>query len=44
LKTPNQEVRVKANIRFIEKTAKHPDRWNLVKKLSERKAEVQEMI
>jgi hypothetical protein len=37
---PDQELRVKANIKFIERLAKHPDRWDLVKELSQRKAEV----
>jgi hypothetical protein len=39
----DQGLRVKASAKFIERIAKHPDGWNLVKGLSERKAEVQEM-
>jgi hypothetical protein len=34
LKTPDQELRVKASTKFIEGTVKHPDRWDLVKELS----------
>jgi hypothetical protein len=30
----------KANTKFIERIAKHPDGWDLVKDLSQRKAEV----
>jgi hypothetical protein len=40
LKTLDQELRVKASTRFIERMAKHPDEWSLVKELSQRKAEV----
>jgi hypothetical protein len=40
LKTPDQELRVKANTKFIERIAKHPDEWDLVKGLSQRKAEM----
>jgi hypothetical protein len=37
---PDQELRVKASTKFIERIAKHPDGWDLVKGLSQRKAEV----
>jgi hypothetical protein len=40
---PDQRLKVKASTKFIERIAKHPDRWDLVKELSQRKAEVQEM-
>jgi hypothetical protein len=40
LKTPDQELRVKASRKFIESIAKHPDGWDLVKELSQRKTEV----
>jgi hypothetical protein len=30
----------KASTKFIERIAKHPDGWGLVKELSQRKAEV----
>jgi hypothetical protein len=36
---PGQQLRV-----FTEKIAKHPDEWDLVKGLSQRKAGVKEMI
>jgi hypothetical protein len=38
-----QAVKSKASIKFMERTAKLPDGWDLVKELSQRKAEVQEM-
>jgi hypothetical protein len=44
LKTLDQELRVKASTKFIERIAKHPGGWDLVKELSQRKAEVQKMI
>jgi hypothetical protein len=34
------ELRVKASTKLIERIAKHRDEWNLVKELSQRKAEV----
>jgi hypothetical protein len=34
IETPDQELRAKASIRFIEKTAKHPDGWNFVEDCS----------
>jgi hypothetical protein len=34
-------VKSKANAKLIERTAKLPDGWDLVKELSQRKAEVQ---
>jgi hypothetical protein len=37
-------VKSKANTKFIESTAKHPDRWDLTKELSQRTAEVREVI
>jgi hypothetical protein len=40
VKTSDQESRVKASTKFIERTAKHPDKWDLVKELSQRMAEV----
>jgi hypothetical protein len=40
---PDQVLRVKASIKFIEKTAKLPDGWDLVKELSQRIVEVPEM-
>jgi hypothetical protein len=40
LKWLDQELRVKARAKFIERIAKHPDRWDLVKVLSQRMAEV----
>jgi hypothetical protein len=36
-------VKSKASTKFTKRTAKHPDGWDLVKELSHRKAEVQEM-
>jgi hypothetical protein len=33
-------VKSKASTKFIERVAKHPDRWDLVKELSQKKAEV----
>jgi hypothetical protein len=33
-------VKNKANTKCIERTAKHPNRWDLVKELTQRKAEV----
>jgi hypothetical protein len=41
---PDQELRVQASTKFIEKIAKHPDKWDLVKELTRRIAEVQKMI
>jgi hypothetical protein len=41
---PNQELRVKVSTKFIKRIVKHPDGWNLVKSLSERKTEVKEKI
>jgi hypothetical protein len=41
---PHWELRVKASTKFIERIAKHPDGWDLVKGQSQRKGEVQEMI
>jgi hypothetical protein len=38
------ELRVKASTKFIERIAKHPDRWDFVKGLSQTIAEVQDMI
>jgi hypothetical protein len=40
LKLPDQELKAKASTYFIERTAKHPDGWDLVKELRQRKAEV----
>jgi hypothetical protein len=37
---PDEELRVKASTKFIERIAKHPDGWDLVKEISQRKAEV----
>jgi hypothetical protein len=37
---PDQELRVKASTNFIERIAKLPDGWNLVKELSQRMAKV----
>jgi hypothetical protein len=37
---PDQELKVRANIKFIERAAKPVDRWNLVKELSQRMTEV----
>jgi hypothetical protein len=36
----DQELRVKASTELIGRIAKHPDRWDLVKKLSRSIAEV----
>jgi hypothetical protein len=36
LKTQDQELRVKASTKFIERIAKHTDRWDLVKELSKK--------
>jgi hypothetical protein len=44
LTTPKQDLIVKASTRLIEKMAKHPDGWDLVKDLNQRKAEVQMVI
>jgi hypothetical protein len=33
-------VKSKASTKFFERIAKHPDRWDLVKELSQRMAEV----
>jgi hypothetical protein len=33
-------VKSKASTKFIERIAKHPNGWDLVKQLSQRKAEV----
>jgi hypothetical protein len=41
---PDQELRVKASTNLIERIAKDPNRWDLVKELSQRMTEVQEMI
>jgi hypothetical protein len=38
---PEQELKVKTSTKFIERLAKHPDGWDIVKELSQRKAEVQ---
>jgi hypothetical protein len=37
-------VKSKASTKFIERIAKHPDGWDLVKELSQRMVEVQEII
>jgi hypothetical protein len=37
---PDEELRVKASTKFIERIAKYPDGWDLVKEISQRKAEV----
>jgi hypothetical protein len=36
----DQELTAKANTKFIERITKYPDGWDLMKKLSQRKAEV----
>jgi hypothetical protein len=36
----HQELKVKASTKFIERIAKHPNGWDLVKELSYRIAEV----
>jgi hypothetical protein len=36
----DQELRIKASTKFIEKIAKHPDGWDLVKELNQRMTEV----
>jgi hypothetical protein len=36
-------VRIKASTNFIERTVKHPDGWDLIKELSQKKSEIQEM-
>jgi uncharacterized protein YbdZ (MbtH family) len=40
IKGPGQGVKSKASTKFIERTAELPDGWDLVKELSQRKAEV----
>jgi hypothetical protein len=40
----DQELRVKASTKFIERIAKHHDGWDLVKELSQTMAEVMEVI
>jgi hypothetical protein len=37
------EVKSKASTKFIERTAKHSDQWDLIKELSQRMAEVHEI-
>jgi hypothetical protein len=55
LKAPDKQLRIKANLchrpgvdskarrKFIERIAKHPDGWDVVKELSQRKDEVHEI-
>jgi hypothetical protein len=36
----DQKLRVKASTKFIEKIAKHPEGWDLVKELSQTMADI----
>jgi hypothetical protein len=40
MKRPDQELRVKARVKFIERKAKHHDMWDLVKELRQRMADI----
>jgi hypothetical protein len=42
--TPDQELRVKASTVVTERIIKLPGGWDLVKGLSQRKADIREMI
>jgi hypothetical protein len=44
IEDPDQKLRVKASTKFVERRAKHSDRWALVKGLNCQIAEVHERI